>query len=114
MATGNFAIDNATEDIFNGVTLNLIETPCTLPAQEFAQHFEGALAEWRGEGRRGVWVHLPLKQVRSANALILYSRLWASYSSATFAGGNVSPHTGTKRFPVSSLSSRQMCVDHVA
>ena len=64
MATGNFVLDNAEEDIFNGMTLNLLTTQCTLSPEEFFQHLEGALAEWRGEGRKGVWVHLPLEQVR--------------------------------------------------
>ena len=63
MSSGNFALDNGEEDMFNGITLNLVANPCSLTAGQFAEQLEGALAEWRGEGRRGIWVHVPLAQV---------------------------------------------------
>ena len=61
----NFALEHAELDMFNGMTLNLVENECSLSSSEFAQQFEGALAEWRGEGRRGIWVYVPLKKVRA-------------------------------------------------
>ena len=62
--TGNFVLDNAEEDMFNGVTLNLLKTKCThISAEDFQQQFQYALAQWRSEGRCGVWVYVPLQQV---------------------------------------------------
>ena len=60
----NFALEHGEEDIFKGMTLNLVKNVCTLTGDEFAQQLDGAFAEWRGEGRRGIWVHVPLAQVR--------------------------------------------------
>jgi hypothetical protein len=63
-SSGNVVIDAAEGDLFAGATVNFVEKPCTLSAEEFAQQLEGAMADWRSDGRRGVWVHVPLAQVR--------------------------------------------------
>ena len=60
----NALLENAVTDIFNGVTVNMVENECELSGSEFQDALGHALGQWRQNGNRGVWFYVPFSQVR--------------------------------------------------
>eukprot|EP00750_Incisomonas_marina_P009863 INCI16163.2.p1 GENE.INCI16163.2~~INCI16163.2.p1 ORF type:complete len:167 (-),score=26.16 INCI16163.2:306-806(-) len=58
----NALLENAVTDIFNGVTVNMVENECELSGSEFQDALGHALGQWRQNGNRGVWFYVPFSQ----------------------------------------------------